>query len=144
MHGKPVRTRRCPRNGKQAGIASHATAASCRGKAAIPILASPETDPDAKQSLGPTPPEMMRGLSPTAACGDARRPMKEPSMKTLHIAGLAGLASLVPHAQVEPPELQQSLDAIVASASPGLNPLTSLARSGGSHTRQLTPPEPLL
>src|SRR5260221_4249757 len=126
MHGKPVRTRRCPRNGKQAGIASHATAASCRGKAAIPILASPETDPDAKQSLGPTPPEMMRGLSPTAACGDARRPMKEPSMKTLHIAGLAGLASLGAHSQFAPLELMLYLASIMVRTSAGLNLLITL------------------
>ena len=47
-------------------------------------------------------------------------------MKTLHIAGLAGLASLGAHAQVAPLELQQSLDAIVVSASRGLNPMTTL------------------
>jgi hypothetical protein len=47
MYGKPVRCRRCPRNGKQAGIALEATVALRRGKAAVPNLASPETGPDA-------------------------------------------------------------------------------------------------
>ena len=48
-------------------------------------------------------------------------------MKPLHIAGLAGLASLGAHAQVAPPlAFQQSIDAVMVTASRGLNPTTTM------------------
>ena len=48
-------------------------------------------------------------------------------MKALHIAGLAGLASLGAHAQVAPPlPFQQSLDAVIVTASRGFSPAPTL------------------
>ena len=48
-------------------------------------------------------------------------------MKKLHIAGLAGLASLGAHAQLAPPsDLQRSLDPVVVTASRASNPTTTM------------------
>src|SRR5258706_14313778 len=48
-------------------------------------------------------------------------------MKTLRIAGLAGLASLGAHAQIpQPVAVQQSVDPVVVTASRGASPATTM------------------
>src|ERR1700674_2265063 len=133
MHGKPVRCRRCPRNGKQVRIAHTPLRPRAVGRRRSgPCGARRPVRPRqvgkgvrllfrAKSNLTPFP-----GEKP-AACGDARRSIEGPTMKSLRIAGLASLASLRAQAQIPPSQVpRQSLEPVVVTATRGLTPAPTL------------------
>src|SRR4051812_39559286 len=101
MHGKPVESRRCPRNGKRACDCWSHFGPRARGKAQPRTPRSPETGLLASHNRG------LRG----------RWPRKDRPMPTVRLAGLFGLAAFAAQAQVNPPIVAHPFEPVVVTAA---------------------------